>query len=161
MSMWIFVVDKEIAADERARGVERPSMAVSRIEDYVRNDAVGEVRIGLIGKVSGIVTLAERVFACVAVSPLGSFSPPNPLVGCKSLVEHKTLTSLISVRTHAAKEFTDIKEQADEPDRHPGSTFVHELNLYGSNLSLVTGPFGNLSSDFSTFVDFVARKLAR
>ena len=63
-----FVLDKEFAADERVRGGERPSIAVSCIDDYVRNDALEEARIDLIGWVSGIVTLAERVFACPAVS---------------------------------------------------------------------------------------------
>ena len=92
----------------------------------------------------------------------GPFSPPNPLVGCKSLVEHKTLASLlISVRARAAKVCTDIKKRAEELDlRHPGSTFVHELSLYSPYLALVTGPFGNLSSDFSVLVDFIARERA-
>jgi hypothetical protein len=32
--------------------------------------------------------------------------------------------------------------------------------LYSSYLALVTGPFGNLSSDFSVLVDFIARERA-
>ena len=44
--------------------------------------------------------------------------------------------------------------------RHPGSTFTLELNSYGPYHVLVTGPFGNLSSDFTSLVDFIARELA-
>ena len=92
----------------------------------------------------------------------GPFPTPNPLVGRKFLVEHKTLASLlISVVARARKIHIDIKKRAEELDsRHPGSTFVHELNLYGVYVALVTGPFGNLSSDFSTLVDFIARERA-
>ncbi len=35
-----------------------------------------------------------------------------------------------------------------------------KLNLYGEYVALITGPFGNLSSDFSTLVDFIARERA-
>ena len=42
-----FVLDKEFAADERVRGGERPSIAVSCIGDYVRNDALEEAIIDL------------------------------------------------------------------------------------------------------------------
>ncbi len=75
--------------------------------------------------------------------------------------EHKTLASLlISVQARTRKVLTDIKKRAEELDaRHPGSTFVHELGFYKS-IVLVTGPFGNLSSDFSTLVDFIARERA-
>ncbi len=52
-----FVLDKKFAANERVRGRERPSIAVSRIDDYVRNDALEEARIDLVDWVSGIVTL--------------------------------------------------------------------------------------------------------
>ena len=56
---------------------------------------------------------------------------------------------------------TDIKKRAEELDaRHPGSTFVHELGLYPEYIVLVTGPFGNLSSDFSLLVEFIARERA-
>ena len=37
---------------------------------------------------------------------------------------------------------------------------AQELRAYGPYLVLVTGPFGNLSSDFKTFVDFIARERA-
>ncbi len=43
---------------------------------------------------------------------------------------------------------------------NPGSAFVHELSLYGEYVALVTGPFGNLPSDFNTLVDFMARERA-
>ena len=39
------------------------------------------------------------------------------------------------------------------------STFVHELGLY-LYIALVTGLFGNLSSDFNLLVDFIARERA-
>jgi hypothetical protein len=91
----------------------------------------------------------------------GPFPDPNPLVGCKNLFEHKTLASLlISAQARARKVLTDIKKRAEELDaRHPGSTFVHELGFY-KYIALVTGPFGNLSSDFSALVDFIARERA-
>ncbi len=54
-----------------------------------------------------------------------------------------------------------IKKRAEELDsRHPGSTFAQELQAHCPYLVLVIGPFGNLSSDFKTFVDFIARKRA-
>jgi len=92
----------------------------------------------------------------------GPFPTPNPLVGRKTLVEHKTLASLLlSVRARAKKVQTDIQKRAEELDsRHPGSTFAQELQAYGPYLALVTGPFGNLSSDSKTFVDFIARERA-
>ena len=92
----------------------------------------------------------------------GPFPTSNPLVGCKTLVEHKTLASLlVSVQARAKKVQTDIQKRAEELDsRHPGSTFAQELRAYGPYLVLVTGPFGNLSSDFKTFVDFIARERA-
>ncbi|MEI6872924.1 MAG: hypothetical protein WCL08_11635, partial [Verrucomicrobiota bacterium] len=95
---------------------------------------------------------------CVA----GPFSTPNCLVGRQTLVEHKTLASLLmSVKSRAKKVHTDIKNRAEELDlRHPGSTFTLELNSYGPYHVLVTGPFGNLSSDFTSLVDFIARELA-
>jgi hypothetical protein len=58
-----FVLDKKFAADERVRGRERPSIAVSRIDDCARNCTLEEARIDLFGWVSGIVTLAERVYS--------------------------------------------------------------------------------------------------
>ena len=90
----------------------------------------------------------------------GPFPTSNPLVGCKTLVEHKTLASLlVSVQARVKKVQTDIQKRAEELDsRHPGSTFAQELRAYGPYLVLVTGPFGNLSSDFKTFVDFIARE---
>ncbi len=58
------------------------------------------------------------------------------------------------------RSLTDIKRRAEELGaRHPGSTFVHELGLY-LYIALVTGPFGNLSSDFNLLVDFIARERA-
>ena len=56
----------------------------------------------------------------------GPFPSPNPIVGCKSLVEHKTLASLlISVQARARKVLADIKKRAEELDaRHNGKTFV-------------------------------------
>jgi hypothetical protein len=92
----------------------------------------------------------------------GPFPSPNPLVGRKTLVEHKTLASLlISVQARAKKVHTDIQNRAKELDaRHPGSTFVQDLDSYGKYMVLVTGPFGNLSSDFNTLVDFIARERA-
>ena len=92
----------------------------------------------------------------------GPFPTLNPLVGCKTLVEHKTLASLlVSVQARVKKVQTDIQKRAEELDsRHPGSTFAQELRAYGPYLVLVTGPFGNLSSDFKTFVDFIARERA-
>ena len=91
----------------------------------------------------------------------GPFPSPNPIVGCKSLFEHKTLASLlVSVQARARKVLADIKRRAEELDaRHPGSTFVHELGLY-LYIALVTGPFGNLFSDFNLLVDFIARERA-
>ena len=62
------------------------------------------------------------------------------------------------VHTNTAFSIKYLGEELDS--RHPGSTFVHELNLYGVYVALVTGPFGNLSSDFSTLVDFIARERA-
>ncbi len=81
-------------------------------------------------------------------------------VGRKTLVGHKTLASLlISVQARAKKVHTDIQNRAKELDaRHPGSTFVQDLAPYGKYMVLVTGPFGNLSSDFNTLVDFIARE---
>ena len=92
----------------------------------------------------------------------GPFPTSNPLVGCKTLVEHKTLASLlVSVQARVKKVQTDIQKRAEELDsRHPGSTFAQELRAYGPYLVLVTGPFGSLSSDFKTFVDFIARERA-
>ena len=91
----------------------------------------------------------------------GPFPSRNPIVGRKSLFEHKTLASLlVSVQARARKVLADIKKRAEELDaRHPGSTFVHELGLY-LYIALVTGPFGNLSSDFNLLVDFIARERA-
>ena len=92
----------------------------------------------------------------------GPFTSPNQLVGRRFLVEHKTLASLlISVAARAKKILSDIKKRAEELDtRHPGSTFVHELGMYGEYVALVTGPFGNLSTDFKSLVDFIARERA-
>ena len=91
----------------------------------------------------------------------GPFPSPNPIVGCKSLFAHKKLASLlVSVQARARKVLADIKKRAEELNaRHPGSTFVHELGLY-LYIALVTGPFGNLSSDFNLLVDFIARERA-
>jgi hypothetical protein len=116
---------------------------------------IDEVSVRLIRGI--IPDLAVNAQDCDA----GPFPDPNPLVGCKILFEHKTLASLlISVPARAKKVLTDIKKRAEELDvRHPGSTFVHELGLY-LYIALVTGPFGNLSSDFNTLVDFIARERA-
>ena len=52
------------------------------------------------------------------------FPSQNDVVGRKSLVEHKTLASLLlSVQARARKVLTDIKKRAEELNaRHPGST---------------------------------------
>ena len=73
----------------------------------------------------------------------GPFPTSNPLVGCKTFVEHKTLASLlVSVRARAQKVRTDIHKRAEELDsRHPGSAFAQELWAYRPYLVLVTGPF--------------------
>ena len=92
----------------------------------------------------------------------GPFSSQNDVVGRKSLVEHKTLASLLlSVQARARKVLTDIKKRSEGLDaRHPGSTCVHELGLYPKYIVLVTGPSGNLSSDFNLLVEFIARERA-
>ena len=90
----------------------------------------------------------------------GHFLHQAPSLAAKLLSGHKALASrLISVRARAVKVLIDIENRAEELDpRHPGSTFVHELGLYGS--ALLTGPFGSHSSDFSILVGFIARERA-
>ena len=79
----------------------------------------------------------------------------------KCAIIKKAAQNVRSVRARAKKVQTDIQKRAEELDsRHPGSTFAQELRAYGPYLVLVTGPFGNLSSDFKTFVDFIARERA-
>ena len=94
------------------------------------------------------------------------FQAPNKLLGCQTLIEHKTMASLgMTVEDRQSKINTDIKKHAQELDRqNPGSTFEAELKAYGENgkyLALVTGPFANLSSDFNVLVDLIARERAR
>jgi hypothetical protein len=94
------------------------------------------------------------------------FQAPNKLLGCQTLIEHKTMASLgMTVEDRQSKINTDIKKHAQELDRqNPGSTFEAELKAYGENgkyLALVTGPFANLSSDFNALVDLIARERAR
>ena len=50
----------------------------------------------------------------------------------------------------------------DTSDSEPSARrfLIYYICLCGSYLALVTGPFGNLSSDFSIFVDFIARERA-
>ena len=54
------------------RGRKWPRITVSSVDDHVRDDALEEARIDLIDWVSGIEALAERVFACAAVSAFDS-----------------------------------------------------------------------------------------
>ena len=54
---------------------------------------------------------------------------------------------------------SDLKVRAEDLDaRHPGSTFVQELVPYGKYFALVSGPFANLSSDFTPLVEIIARE---
>ena len=78
-----------------------------------------------------------------------------------SLGEFKTLsTQSESVEDRARRVDPDIEKAAAELDRkYPGSTVLEEKRKYGKDgkyLALVSGSLGNLSSDFSCVVDFIA-----
>ena len=78
-----------------------------------------------------------------------------------SLGEFKTLsTQSESVEDRARRVDPDIEKAAAELDRkYPGSTVLEEKRKYGKDgkyLALVSGSLGNLSSDFSSVVDFIA-----
>ena len=79
----------------------------------------------------------------------------------ETLLEFKGLsTQSESVEDRASRIDRDIEEAAADLDsRYPGSTVLEEKRKYGKDgkyLALVTGSLGNLSSDFSTIVEFIA-----
>jgi hypothetical protein len=89
----------------------------------------------------------------------------NRLVGRQTLVEHKTLAATsISVKARAERVKRQYQQRAQDLDAtFPGSTFVREMMTYGANGAicvLVSGPFGNLSDDFSLVVDLIAQEKA-
>jgi len=89
----------------------------------------------------------------------------NRLVGRQTLVEHKTLAATsISVKARAERAKRQYQQRAQDLDAtFPDSTFVREMMTYGANGAicvLVSGPFGNLSDDFSLVVDLIAQEKA-
>ncbi len=67
----------------------------------------------------------------------------------------------VSVEARANLVRSDLKKRAEDFDaRHLGSPFAQELASYGKYFVLISGPFANLSGDFKSLVDFIARERA-